>query len=48
MMIALPNADGSFTCTVFWPLEGPGEFAAFKTRRTSCSSLAPCTPTPSP
>ncbi len=31
MMIALPNADGSFTCTVFWPLEGPGSFAAFKT-----------------
>ncbi|MGI9015000.1 MAG: FAD-dependent oxidoreductase [Phycisphaerales bacterium] len=21
MMIALPNADGSFTCTLFWPLE---------------------------
>ncbi len=23
MMIALPNQDGSFTCTLFWPLEGP-------------------------
>ncbi len=31
MMIALPNADGSFTCTIFWPLEGPGNFAALKT-----------------
>jgi kynurenine 3-monooxygenase len=28
MMIALPNLDGSFTCTLFWPLEGPGSFAA--------------------
>jgi kynurenine 3-monooxygenase len=31
MMIALPNADGSFTCTIFWPLEGRGSFAALKT-----------------
>jgi len=23
MMIALPNADGSFTCTLFWPFTGP-------------------------
>lgn len=28
MMIALPNRDGSFTCTLFWPFEGPGSFAA--------------------
>jgi kynurenine 3-monooxygenase len=28
MMIALPNQDGSFTCTLFWPLEGPNSFAA--------------------
>jgi kynurenine 3-monooxygenase len=28
MMIALPNADGSFTCTLFWPFEGPNSFAA--------------------
>lgn len=28
MMIALPNPDGSFTCTLFWPWEGPGSFAA--------------------
>jgi kynurenine 3-monooxygenase len=30
MMIALPNLDGSFTCTLFWPLEGPNSFAALK------------------
>jgi kynurenine 3-monooxygenase len=23
MMIALPNTDGSFTCTLFWPFGGP-------------------------
>lgn len=28
MMIALPNADGSFTCTLFWPLQGANSFAA--------------------
>jgi kynurenine 3-monooxygenase len=27
MMIALPNLDGSFTCTLFWPFEGPNSFA---------------------
>jgi len=26
MMIALPNADRSFTCTCFWPLSGPDGF----------------------
>lgn len=26
MMIALPNYDGSFTCTCFWPLEGEFSF----------------------
>jgi kynurenine 3-monooxygenase len=31
MLIALPNLDGSFTCTLFWPLEGPNSFAALKT-----------------
>jgi kynurenine 3-monooxygenase len=31
MMIALPNLDGSFTCTLFWPLEGPGSFAVLQT-----------------
>src|SRR6059058_1156421 len=31
MMIALPNPDGSFTCTLFWEFEGPRSFAAAKT-----------------
>jgi kynurenine 3-monooxygenase len=31
MMIALPNFDGSFTCTLFWPFEGPNSFAALQT-----------------
>lgn len=31
MMIALPNRDGSFTCTLFWPFEGPNGFAALRT-----------------
>jgi len=31
MMIALPNPDGSFTCTLFWPFEGPSSFAAIRT-----------------
>ena len=28
MMIALPNPDGSFTCTLFWPWEGNHSFAS--------------------
>jgi kynurenine 3-monooxygenase len=28
MMIALPNPDRSFTCTLFWPTGGPACFAA--------------------
>ena len=31
MMIALPNPDGSFTCTLFFPFEGPVSFASIKT-----------------
>jgi kynurenine 3-monooxygenase len=31
MMIALPNPDGSFTCTLFWEFEGPRSFAATTT-----------------
>jgi kynurenine 3-monooxygenase len=31
MMIALPNQDSSFTCTLFWPFDGPNSFAALKT-----------------
>ena len=30
MMIALPNPDGSFTCTLFWPFNGPGSFDAIR------------------
>ncbi len=32
MMIALPNMDGNFTCTLFFPFEGEKSFAAIKTR----------------
>jgi kynurenine 3-monooxygenase len=31
MMIALPNPDNSFTCTLFWEFEGPRSFATTKT-----------------
>ena len=31
MMIALPNPDGSFTCTLFWEFEGSRSFATMKT-----------------
>jgi kynurenine 3-monooxygenase len=31
MMIALPNPDGSFTCTLFWAMEGPRSFATTQT-----------------
>jgi kynurenine 3-monooxygenase len=31
MMIALPNTDRSFTCTLFWPKTGDGGFAALQT-----------------
>lgn len=31
MMIALPNRDGSFTCTLFWPFEGEHSFANLST-----------------
>lgn len=32
MLIALPNLDGSFTCTLFFPFEGEDSFASIKTR----------------
>ena len=32
MMIALPNPDGSFTCTLFLPFEGEQSFSALDTR----------------
>jgi kynurenine 3-monooxygenase len=31
MMIALPNPDGSFTCTLFFPFEGTNSFKELKT-----------------
>lgn len=31
MMIALPNPDGSFTCTLFFPFEGPASFQKLNT-----------------
>lgn len=31
MMIALPNLDGSFTCTLFFPFEGADSFATLTT-----------------
>jgi kynurenine 3-monooxygenase len=31
MMIALPNTDGSFTCTLFFPFEGQPSFRSIKT-----------------
>ncbi len=32
MMIALPNIDGSFTCTLFFPFEGETSFASLDTK----------------
>ena len=31
MLIALPNPDGSFTCTLFFPFDGAASFAALQT-----------------
>jgi kynurenine 3-monooxygenase len=31
MMIALPNSDRSFTCTLFWPYAGPTGFESVRT-----------------
>jgi kynurenine 3-monooxygenase len=33
MLIALPNLDGSFTCTLFFPREGEESFAALQNER---------------
>jgi len=30
MMIALPNPDGSFTCTLFWQFDGASSFSAIR------------------
>jgi kynurenine 3-monooxygenase len=32
MLIALPNTDGSFTCTLFFPFEGDPSFASLDTK----------------
>lgn len=32
MLIALPNIDGSFTCTLFFPFEGSPSFSSLQTR----------------
>ena len=32
MLIALPNLDGSFTCTLFFPFEGDDSFASVNTK----------------
>lgn len=32
MFIAMPNIDGSFTCTLFMPFEGPSSFESIKTK----------------
>ena len=34
MMIALPNPDGSFTCTLFFPFEGNPSFSSLKNNET--------------
>ena len=31
MLIALPNPDGTFTCTLFFPYEGPESFESLDT-----------------
>lgn len=38
MLIALPNLDGSFTCTLFFPFEGQDSFASIKTE-TDCEEF---------
>ena len=35
MMIALPNIDGSFTCTLFFPFEGEESFATLTTKESA-------------
>lgn len=33
MLIALPNMDGSFTCTLFFPFDGNPSFSSLKTKK---------------
>jgi kynurenine 3-monooxygenase len=44
MMIALPNPDRSFTCTLFWPTEGPDSLAALDTPVAIGTYFAACYP----
>ncbi len=39
MMIALPNRDGSFTCTLFWPFKGGHSFEYLEGRRSQESEV---------
>ena len=52
MMIALPNMDGSFTCTLFFPFEGAPSFASLDTKeklkaffKTTFADTVPLMPT---
>jgi kynurenine 3-monooxygenase len=36
MMIALPNPDGSFTCTLFWEFKGPRSFESTRSDDAVC------------
>lgn len=40
MMIALPNRDGSFTCTLFWPFSGGHSFESLETVNGAAPSEA--------
>jgi len=40
MLIALPNIDGSFTCTLFFPFEGEPSFASLDTKEKVKSFFA--------
>src|SRR3989442_12808681 len=44
MLIALPNRDGSFTCTLFLPFEGTPSFAELKTEADVLRFFRTCFP----
>ncbi len=44
MLIALPNEDGSFTCTLFLPFEGPVSFASLDSPREAHGLLRGAVP----
>jgi len=46
MLIALPNLDGSFTCTFFFPFEGEASFAALNTEDKVIDFFKNNSPTP--